>query len=199
MYILNENIMYSDLDFSGVSGESSGEADIEFDLLDNYVSYVVIYFLLVFIGLIVIIRICLISIERIDKWRVRSRNNDTDDQSWEDFVEATEGREERRVIAFVQEQSIKVVNETRLEVGNHLDIKETKDKETYFSFNFNNLETECCICHELLIGKDTTIETDNKLYMYECGHTIHNECYEDYKKSNTNNNNVVFKCPICRI
>ena len=199
MYILNENLMYSDLDFSG---ESSGEADIEFDLLDNYVSYVVIYFLSAFIGLIVIIRICLISIERIDKWRVgglNNNNNNNDNQSWEDFVEETEGREGRRVIAFVQEQSIKVVNETRLEVGNHLDIKETKDKDTYFSFNFNNLETECCICHELLIGKDTTIETDNKLYMYECGHTIHNECYEDYKKSNTNNNNVVFKCPICRI
>jgi len=83
-----------------------------------------------------------------------------------------------------------------------LNINKKIDRDKYDSFNFNDNKTDCCICNEKLTKTIKCSKTNKeyfpKLYMFPCGHTIHNECYKDYKMSIIVDNNTVFKCPICR-
>ena len=140
--------------------------------------------------------------------RRRPRDNE-DNQSWDSFVAEMEGRMDAMARIIVESQqidNIKTENSKRInktvENENYLNINIDTGKDKYYGFSFNNDETECCICSEKLTETTKCHKTNEeyfpKLYMFPCGHTIHDSCYKDYKMSIIVNNDTIFKCPLCR-
>lgn len=207
------NSDYSNFNISNCTDYNNTNLNINSEYFNRIIIHPALYFILCFVGLIVIVccyPICSEEI-RIRKLKRYNRNRrDSDNQSWDDFVEEMEGHMDVVAQAFVASQNREEANKTEnskrinkiIETQNILNINKKSDRDKYDSFNFNDDKTECSICHELLIEVNTCPKTDEKyfkkLYMFPCGHTLHDECYNDYKMSVIVGNTTVFKCPICR-
>lgn len=176
------------------SGYESDNTELKIHIKLNV--HPAIYFILSVVGLIVLLCIC----SSFNKYTIDSKIEDTETESWSDFVTAMEGHMDVLAYAFVQsqqkEEKIKSENE------NYLDFNNEKDKEKYLKFSFNDAKTECYICHEQLMNNETSTDMNIKnsydFHMYTCGHTVHKKCYEDYKHSEIVTNNTFLKCPVCR-
>ena len=204
------NPEYSDFESgSGFESGSSSSYNIELETFIKFSMHPALYFILSIIGLICLVCLCqLCSGElRIIKQK-RNRNRNRRDSN--DSVAEMENHQDALAYAFVQQLKYKENNKRknserinkRVETQNMLNINKKIDRDKYDSFNFNDNKTDCCICNEKLTKTIKCSKTNKeyfpKLYMFPCGHTIHNECYKDYKMSIIVDNNTVFKCPICR-
>jgi len=202
------NTEYSDLDSGSGSGSGSEYIEIDYDIFNTLKIHPIIYFIFSVIGFAILV--CLFHICSEESRLKKNRNRgESDNQSWADFVREMEGHQDALAFNFVQSQNkekIKTENSKRInktiENENHLNFNIEKDKDKYYSFNFNTDNTECSICHEKIIEPTTDpvnkIKYNDTLYMFNCGHTIHNKCYKDYKMSIIVTNDTVFKCPLCR-
>jgi len=204
------NPKYSDFESgSGFESGSSSSYDIELKTFIKFSMHPAIYFILSVVGLICLVCLCqLCSGElRIIK---QKRNMNRNRRDSDDSVTEMENHQDELAYAFVQQFQYKENNKTEnskrinktVESQNMLNINMKIDRDNYNSFNFNDNKTDCCICNEKLTKTIKCSKTNKeyfpKLYMFPCGHTIHNECYKDYKMSIIVDNNTVFKCPICR-
>jgi len=204
------NPKYSDFESgSGFESGSSSSYDIELKTFIKFSMHPAIYFILSVVGLICLVCLCqLCSGElRIIK---QKRNMNRNRRDSDDSVTEMENHQDELAYAFVQQFQYKENNKTEnskrinktVESQNMLNINMKIDRDKYNSFNFNDNKTDCCICNEKLTKTIKCSKTNKeyfpKLYMFPCGHTIHNECYKDYKMSIIVDNNTVFKCPICR-
>uniref|UniRef100_A0A6C0EG78 RING-type domain-containing protein n=1 Tax=viral metagenome TaxID=1070528 RepID=A0A6C0EG78_9ZZZZ len=211
------NPKYSDFESgSGFESGSSSSYNIELETFIKFSMHPALYFILSVVGLICLVCLCQLcsgELRIIKQKRNRNRNRnrrDSDDQSWDDFVAEMENHQDALAYAFVHQFKYKENNKTenskrinkRVETQNMLNINMKRHRDKYNSFNFNDNKTDCCICNEKLTKTIKCSKTNKeyfpKLYMFPCGHTIHNECYKDYKMSIIVDNNTVFKCPICR-
>ena len=185
--------------------------NIENDNIENLnIFNIKIIYYLIFPVIGIFIVCCLYNICRNEIESRRRPRNDVDNQSWDSFVAEMEGRMDTMARIFVQsqqrEENIKTENSKRInktvENENYVNINNDIGKDKYYGFTFNNDETECCICSEKLTETTKCHKTNQeyfpKLYMFPCGHTIHDSCYKDYKMSIIVNNDTIFKCPLCR-
>ena len=204
------NPKYSDFESgSGFESGSSSSYNIELETFIKFSMHPALYFILSVVGLICLVCLCQLcsgELRIIKQKRYRNRNR----RDSNDSVAEMENHQDALAYAFVQQfkykennkrENSKRINKT-VESQNMLNINKKIDRDKYDSFNFNDNKTDCCICNEKLTKTIKCSKTNKeyfpKLYMFPCGHTIHNECYKDYKMSIIVDNNTVFKCPICR-
>jgi len=204
------NPKYSDFESgSGFESGSSSSYNIELETFIKFSMHPALYFILSVVGLICLVCLCQLcsgELRIIKQKRYRNRNR----RDSNDSVAEMENHQDALAYAFDQQVRYKENNKTknserinkRVETQNMLNINKKIDRDKYDSFNFNDNKTDCCICNEKLTKTIKCSKTNKeyfpKLYMFPCGHTIHNECYKDYKMSIIVDNNTVFKCPICR-
>jgi len=84
-------------------------------------------------------------------------------------------------------------NESEKSNGKQIDIEANKDDlQEYISYKWNNDETECSNCFQLLKVTAGSENIQELLFILDCGHAFHCECHNDLISHDFKN------CIICR-